>query len=463
MPQNQTPVVAIVGRINVGKSTLFNRLIGEKRALVSAEPGTTRDRREGEVYWRDQKFILVDTGGVEAISQKSSSEREKIETQIKKQTEIAIDKADLSLLIVDASDGLMPQDRFWANRLRQKPTILVVNKADNAARSSEASVFYDLGMGEPNSVSAINGRGTGDLLDEVVARLKQLHRHKKNVDNKSQKKIQDKKEDKPLTVAILGQPNSGKSTLTNAILGEERTIVSATPHTTREPIDTIFEYNGRPFVLIDTAGIRRQAHVTKGVEMIGVKASLKIIDHADIILLVIDAVRGITRQDQRLVRYITDHNKGLVIVINKWDLVADKTHKTMQLSEQKFRQMMPGSAWAPMIFISAKYGKRVKQALNQALSAETSASLLLSEEDLLQFVKGAIKKHLPTKRGGVRHPKIMSFKQIHTTPPIFEITARGELHPSYLKFLENRLREYYGFTGAPIKITMKQKRKKVKK
>lgn len=455
------PKIALVGRINVGKSTLFNRLIEKRAALVSPIPGTTRDRKENICEWRGVSFILVDTGGVEKPVRSTKKTRITIPSGqkdtdlgplITAQTEQAINEAALILFVTDAHDGPLPQDQRWAEALRgKKPTIVVVNKVDNTTRAGALPEFYKLGLGEPQPVSGANGRGSGDLLDRIVSALKK---------SRQTKLEEEKTAIPPITLAILGQPNSGKSTLLNAILGEERVITSPTPHTTREPQDIPFAFKEHELILIDTAGIRRKAHVTSGVEQQGVNASLKTVNRSDVVILVVDALREPTVQDQRLARYIVDHGKGLILAINKWDLVADKTSHTMQIATRQLRQLLPGLDWVPIIFISAKNKQRITEMLEMALSAKASGQLALSEEMLTDFLKIVVRKHRPTKAGGVRHPKILSLKQTRVDPPRFEVTALGELHPSYLKFLENRLREHFGFTGAPIAITLKTRRKR---
>ena len=459
------PKVVLVGRINVGKSTLFNRLIERRAALVSSIPGTTRDRKENVCEWRGLPFILVDTGGVEAPSHKPKKPKSPtkppqeiadLSQLITAQTERAIKEASLVLLVTNAHDGALPQDKRWAEVLRgKKTTIIVVNKVDNSARATAVSEFYKLGLGEPQPVSATNGRGTGDLLDLIVTILKKQ-------DHTSKIKT-SKDAERPITLAILGQPNSGKSTLLNALLQEERVIVSPIPHTTREPQDIPFTFDEQELLLIDTAGIRRKSHVDAGVERQGVSASLNTVGRADVVILVIDALRGPTIQDQKLARYIVDHGKGLILAINKWDLIADKTAQTMKIVTRHLRDLLPGLDWVPIIFISAKKNQRLKEMLELALGAKTSGQMSMSEEDLMNFLKIVVKKHRPTKAGGVRHPKILSLKQVHAEPPRFEVTALGELHPSYLKFLENRLREHFGFTGTPIAITLKTRRKRTVK
>lgn len=450
-----TPNVAFIGRVNVGKSTLFNRLTERKLALVSPTPGTTRDRREAEISWRGQKMVIVDTGGVEEPGRKKRpSEKDTLQPLITAQTEQALEGADFVVLVVSAEDGVMPQDEAWAQALRGKPAMVVVNKVDNRQREDAIGEFYALGLGDPVPVSAISGRGSGDLLDLLLRRLKKLPKRKT--------------EKKPLreadaSIAILGQPNSGKSSLLNAILGEERVVVSPIPHTTREPIDTYLTYDKKKLRLIDTAGIRRRSHVTVGVEAQGVHASLGTAEEADVVLLVFDVKRGPTLQDQRLGRLVQDRGRGLVLVVNKWDLVGEKTPTTMKEVERVVRNHLPGLGWAPIVFVSAKTGQRVHGVLDQALVALASRDISLDEETLSAFLSRTMKKHRPIRGGGVRHPTILSFKQTSVRPPRFEINVRGELHPSYLKFLENQLRQEFAFVGSPIQIDLKTKRKKIQK
>jgi GTPase len=447
--------VALVGRVNVGKSSLFNRLTGHKRALVSMEPGTTRDRQEGLVEWQDSQFTLIDTGGVEKIEHSAASKKITVELdqQIGQQARRAAEQADLVILVVSAADGILPQDKAWADLLRgQKPTMLVVNKVDNRTHENVLPEFYKLGLGEPVPVSAASGRLSGDLLDTIVAKLKTIPLSKKA---ESMWPAAD------LTVALLGQPNSGKSSLLNAILGEERVIVSPIPRTTREPIDTHIEYGGRKILLIDTAGIRRRAQVTRGVEALGVSASLKTVERAEIILLLIDVMRGPTLQDQRLAEAIRAAGKGIVIVANKWDLVADKTPQTLKKHEVVLRRELPGLEFAPLIFVSAQKHQRVDRALDLAIHIKGTRRLEIDEAILHDFLKFVTRQHLPSKGGGVKHPKIMSLKQTGTEPPEFTIVTRGELHPSYIKFLENQLREKFDLVGTPIKIILRTLRKKI--
>ncbi len=461
--------IALIGRVNVGKSTLFNRLTETRQALVSAAPGTTRDRRETTVTWRGRRLMLVDTGGVDAPTKRRPKEKALRKTTrgvhgdlqplITVQTERALADADMVALVVSAEDGVLPQDIAWAEALRGKyPTILVANKVDNRQRELGLGEFYRLGLGEPIPVSAISGRGSGDLLDIVVRRVKNIPRRASaNSELTSSTKNAD------ISVAIVGQPNSGKSSLLNAILGEERVVVSPIPHTTREPIDTLFEYNNHTLRLIDTAGIRRKARLRTGLEQGGVYASLDTLERADVVVLVIDIERGPTLQDQRLGQIISERGKGFVLVANKWDLVPGKNAKTIKETEMSIRSHLPGTMWAPMIFVSAKTGQRVPQVLDAVLAAMSARQLKLEESTLDEFLLRVTKLHRPSRGGGVRHPIILSFKQMGIVPPRFEVVTRGELNPSYLKFLENRLRDQFGFVGTPIHIDLKAKRKRIER
>jgi len=453
------PKVVLIGRINVGKSSLFNRLVGRHAALTSPIPGTTRDRREDTVEWQDKMFTLVDTGGVEEPTTKQNEDAQNFTPLITKQTKIAIDKADIIILVTSANDSIMPQDQSWAKKLRQlkTPKILVVNKVDTTKKESALANFYSLGLGQPYPVSAINGRLTGDFLDVVVDALKKLPI------KKSAKNIIEHDNERPLNIAVLGQPNSGKSSLLNAIVGEERTIISPVPHTTREPQDVNFYYQGNKICIIDTAGIGRKYKTITGIETHGINASLKTIDRANVVFMLIDVLRGPTFQDQRLATLITEKGKGLIIVANKWDLIKEKDSGSVNSMERTLRSNLPGLDWAPVIFISAKTKLRVKNLIELALNIERERGTRIDDPTLNDFLSTVIRQHRPARGGGVRHPSILSFKQVDVYPPHFELIVQGELHPSYLKFLENQLRTKFGFTGTSIRISMKLVRKKPKK
>lgn len=440
--------VVLVGRVNVGKSTLFNRLVGARLALTSPLPGTTRDRREADVSWRHETFILVDTGGVEVPKALPAEEdlSASISKRISQQTNAAISGAALALLVVSAADGPLPQDRAWARALAgTMPVLLVMNKTETAARADVASEFIGLGIGTPYPVSAVSGRGTGDLLDAIVEALKPLHRTPRT---------QASMDALPgLRLAILGQPNSGKSSLLNAIIGSERMITSSKPHTTREPQDVTITHFGKRVTLVDTAGIRRQYQDTTALEKQGILASLKTIRRADAVVLMIDITRGPTFQDQRLASEIIEVGRPLIIAANKWDLIEEKKSGSLAAEEKNLRRQLPGLDWVPILFVSAKTKKRVRELLELAHTIEEASKRELTTDELKEFVAVATAVHRPSRGGGVHHPKVLALTQVGIRPPRFRLTVEGELHPSYLKYLEHKLREQFSFTGTPIHFT----------
>lgn len=441
--------VVLVGRINVGKSSLFNRLTGRKHALVSAEPGTTRDRRIAYAEWNNTALHLIDTGGVE-----HSESKDNWQPQITKQTEQALKDADLVLLVVSAKDGVLPQDKAWAKKLRGKyPTLLVVNKVDTAKLDMAVFDFHVLGLGEPIPVSATTGRQTGDLLDEIVKTLDKLPTRRRS------RKAVDLTDETALRLSILGQPNAGKSSLINALLGEERVIADQKAHTTRESHDIPFTYKKNNLLIVDTPGVRRSKQKRDSLESESVESSLQHAERADVVLLVIDAKRGPTVQDQRLASKIAEQGNALILVVNKWDLIEDKDAGTLKTYEKKFRDQLPGLDWAPMIFISATTKLRARETLDSALVAAKNRLIEIDEEKLKEFYQSATKKHRPSKGGGVKHPSVLSFVQIGTKPPSFEMTVHGELHPSYLRFLEKQLRESFKLTGTPVRIKTREIKK----
>lgn len=441
--------VVMVGRINVGKSSLFNRLTGKKHALVSAEPGTTRDRRMALVEWNNSSIHLIDTGGVE-----HSETPDTWQPLITKQTEQAMDQADLVVLVTSAKDGVLPQDYAWAKKLRGKyPTLLVVNKVDTAKQDMSVFDFHVLGLGEPVPVSATTGRQSGDLLDEIVNKLNALPKRKRS------RLSGDLNNPEALKLAILGQPNAGKSSLINTLLGEDRVIASEIAHTTREAHDIPFTYKKNHLLIVDTPGIRRSKKKRGELETESIEASLHHAEQADIVILVIDAERGPTVQDQRLASKIAERGNGLILVINKWDLIPDKDAGTVKEYEKKYRDLMPGLNWAPMLFISATTKLRARQVIDQALIAAKNRQITIDDEALDKFYKVATKKHRPSKGGGIKHPTVLDFTQINTKPPSFELTIVGELHPSYLRFLENQLREHFSLVGTPVYIKTKEIKK----
>lgn len=455
------PQVALIGRTNVGKSTLFNRLVGRRQALISPEPGTTRDRNFGIVNWLSREFELVDTGGLDLGYLPKTKLPKKlhlsdiidpenlIETSIVKQATIALKQADLILVVVDGKIGLQQEDRTVTNILRQakKPYLLVANKIDKKQAMGDIWEFSALGLGQPIPVSAANGSGTGDLLDLVVKKLK-FPRAKKTVVTEPTDNIK---------LAIIGRPNVGKSSILNSILGEERVIVSPIAHTTRESQEAEFFYQDQHFILVDTAGIRRQAKVGEGLEKSGIADTRLSLKEADVALLVLEANQPITYQDRKLAQEIIDSHCGLILVGNKWDLVPDKTPNKINQIAKYFYSYFPALAWAPFILVSAKTNQRVKKILDLTIEIKKELHKKITEKELEKLLKKAIRKHLPAQAKGASHPYIYSLKQLDVRPPKFEllIHPKAEIHFSYLRYLENQIRKNFGFTGVPLIIKQK--------
>jgi GTP-binding protein len=434
------PRVALVGRTNVGKSSLWNRLTESGHALVSKDPHTTRDRKHGLVLWRSQEFTLVDTGGMD-------TEPDIIGDGIKEQSLNAIEDADLVLFVVDGKTGLLPQDKELTEFVREhhkKEIWLVVNKVDTLKDLSSAvdPGFYSLRLGEPRGVSATTGLGIGDLLDEVLVEL-----DKRGVPTVSAK------QDERVKIAIVGRPNVGKSSLVNSILGEERVIVSPIAHTTREPQDTHLEFQGHKLTLIDTAGMRRNATLRSKIEEAGVERNMGAIDACDVAFLVFDASEDPTSQDRSLAGYLEERAKGVVLVANKWDLINNKTTKSTQSYEEIIRSLFPFLSWAPMIFVSALKKQRMNTLLEAALKVQEERKRHIDYNALNRLLKSCIKAMKPLASYGPKSPRIYDVAQIDHEPPTFLITVHGEkdnVHPNWLKFFEKRLRTKFLFTGTPI-------------
>ncbi len=408
------PLVALVGRPNVGKSTLFNRIVGERVAIVEDVAGTTRDRLYGNADWNGRDFTLIDTGGLEITPGSDLARR------VREQAEVAIQEADVIVFLVDAREGATSEDVAIAELLRQarKPVLVAANKADNEARRLDAVDFYQLGLPELTPISAIHGIGTGDLLDEVVARLPEA----------------PPEEDLGgVGVAIVGRPNVGKSSLVNAILGRERSIVTDSPGTTRDVIDTAVEHRGQRLVLLDTAGIRRRGRVERGIEKYSVMRALRAVDRADVALVVIDAAEGITAQDTHLVGYIRDAHKGIGLLVNKWDLVTPRTSQTAEEFTARIRAEFAFVPYAPILYTSARTGPGVGQ--------------------ILDLVQAAVAAHQPASRQG-RRLKIYYATQADVNPPtfVFFVNDPKLIHPSYERYLENRLRQSLDFAGTPLRL-----------
>ncbi len=451
------PIVALVGRPNVGKSTLFNRLAGERLAIVDDTPGTTRDRIFAQSEWNGILFDVVDTGGIDPThggkTPLSVGSAEFIE-QIRAQAQVAIRDADAVIFLTDGETGVTEPDREVAQILRRSqkevagkltpPVFLAVNKCESAERRAAASEFYELGLGDPYPISALHGTNTGDLLDDLVRQFPQV----------------EAEEDDSVKIAIVGKPNAGKSSLLNRLVGEERAIVSPIAGTTRDAIDTKIEVNGLPVTLIDTAGIRRRGKIDPGVEKYSVLRSFKAIERADVVLLMIDALEGITAQDAHIAGYILDEWKSCVVLVNKWDALEKDTY-TMDAYTQKVRQELNFMDYVPILFISAKTGQRVNQVLPLALRVQEERLARLSTSQINQVLQKA-QDYQPAPTQAGRQLKIFYGTQVRSDPPTFLIFVNDPklMHFSYQRYLENRLREAYGFLGTPIRIVAKGRREK---
>ncbi len=437
----------------MGKSTLFNRLAGERLAIVDGTPGTTRDRIFAEAEWNGIPFAIVDTGGIDPThggkTPLSVGSAEFI-GQIREQALIAVRDADAVLFITDGAEGVAPADREVAEILRRyqktdqgkrwPPILLVVNKCESADRRSQAVQFYELGLGDPYPISGLHGMGTGDLLDDLVAAFPPSS---------------EEQEDESVKIAIVGKPNAGKSSLLNTLVGEERAIVSPIPGTTRDAIDTKIEFNGLPITLIDTAGIRRRGKIDPGVEKYSVLRSFKAIERSDVVLLLIDATTGITAQDTHIAGFILDAWKSTVVLVNKWDAI-EKDSFTMDEYTRVVQRELNFMAYVPLLFISAKTGQRVDQVLPMALRVQEERLARIITSKLNQVLRNAQDVHSAPSHAG-RQLKIYYGAQVRTDPPTFVIYVNDPklLHFSYLRFLENRIRDQYEFLGTPIKIIAK--------
>ncbi|MBN2147399.1 MAG: ribosome biogenesis GTPase Der [Anaerolineales bacterium] len=454
------PVVALVGRPNVGKSTLFNRLAGERLAVIDDVPGTTRDRLLAEAEWAGHVFNIIDTGGIDPTQTGPGSSQQPLSVgsadfieQIRWQAEIAIREADVVLFITEAESGVTPADQEVAKILRRNqrevdgqfrpPVILVVNKSDNEARRMDALQFYELGLGEPYPISALHGLGTGDMLDALVEAF-----------GKGGKP----EEDDSVKIAIVGKPNVGKSSLLNRLLGEERAIVSPISGTTRDAIDTRLVYEDIPLTLIDTAGIRRRGRIDPGVEQYSVLRSLQAIERSDVALLVLDATSGITAQDAHIAGFILDAWKSAVVIVNKWDAVVKDTF-TMDEFTRQIRQELNFMDYVPMLFISALTGQRVEKVLPETLRVQEERLMRLSTSQLNRIIQDAQERHAAPSRSG-RQLKLYYATQVRSDPPTFLIYANDPklAHFTYLRYLENRIREFHPFTGTPIRLVLRPRR-----
>ena len=436
------PIVAIVGRPNVGKSTFFNKVVGRRISIVEDTPGVTRDRIIAEAEWTGHHFFLIDTGGIEPDS------KEIIPAQMRMQAELAMDMADVVLFMVDGRDGLTTADEEVAAMLRRKgkEVILVANKIDTAKMPDHYYDFYELGLGEPFAISSTNQLGLGDLLQEIVERF-------------PERSMAEEEED-DIKIAIIGKPNVGKSSIVNAFVGEERVIVSNIAGTTRDSIDTPFEQDGVKYTLIDTAGIRRRSKVTDDVEKFSVVRAVAAIERCDVALLVIDAEEGVTEQDKKIAGIAHEAGKGIVVVVNKWDLVKKETN-TMRDFERQVKGELVFMSYAPVLFTSALKGQRLPQVLQTARNVAEMRAMRVSTGQLNNLIQDAMMMNNPPSDKG-RRLKIYYVTQVGVKPPLFsfQVNDRELMHFSYARYLENKIRDAYSFAGTSIKFVFRERGEK---
>lgn len=437
------PVVAIVGRPNVGKSTLFNYLAGRRISIIEDTPGVTRDRIYAESEWKGKIFTLIDTGGIEAHSD------DYIKQQMVRQAQIAIDTADVIVLMVDLKSGLTASDEDVAVMLRKsaKPVILAVNKADSIGSTPpEAYEFYNLGMGEIFPISSVNGLGLGELLDEIYDNFPE--------------ETDEKQEEDYIKVAVIGKPNAGKSSIINRILGEERVIVSDIPGTTRDAIDTFYEIDGKKYMFIDTAGIRRKSRIDEDIEKYSIIRSWTSVDRADVCIIMIDAQDGVTEQDSKIAGYAHEQGKASIIVINKWDLIEKQTGTLEEYRKEVLKQL-EFMSYAPVVFISAKTGQRVERLFELIDYVNDQASFRVQTGVLNDVLNDAVAMVQPPSDKGKRL-KVYYMTQTGIKPPSFVLFVNNAdlMHYSYERYLKNTLRNNFGFEGTPLRFTIKEKGEK---
>lgn len=433
-------VAAIVGRPNVGKSTLFNRLIGQREAIVHDEFGVTRDRHYGRCEWNGRIFQVIDTGGYLPVDEDAFT------AGVREQILLGIEEASVILFVVDCEMGVHALDDMVADLLRKqdKPVLVVANKADNEGRRLSSAEFYSLGSGEVFPISSISGTGTGELLDEVVRQLPEPEQEQDEVHEPR--------------IAFIGRPNVGKSSLVNALLNTERCIVTDVPGTTRDSIDTRFEYEGRPYVLVDTAGLRKRAKVKENIEFYSTIRTERAIRECDVAVLLIDAVRGFDDQDKKVLAIAERLNKGMLMVVNKWDLVEDKETNTWKQYEEAIHGRIPSFHFVPLLSISAMTGQRVNRLMAVIDSILAERAKTIPTHEFTEFVSGMVKERpMPYKRG--RQLKIQYASQVKRNPPVFKffMNQPEDLPANYRRFIENRIRERYGFMGVPITMVFRQK------
>ena len=435
------PLVAVVGRPNVGKSTFFNVVVGRRVSIVEDTPGVTRDRIYAEAEWCGRNFAMIDTGGIEP------STADVILSQMRQQAQIAMDTSDVILFMVDGKEGMTTADAEVANMLRRtgKPVIVVVNKIDNPNKMEDSVYdFYEFGLGSVFAISAANMLGIGDLLDELVSNFP----------------FGTNEEDENTQIAVIGKPNVGKSSIINKLVGENRVIVSDIAGTTRDSIDTPFKWNGEMFTLIDTAGIRRKNKVKEDIEKFSVIRAIAAIERCDVCILMIDAKEGVTEQDKKIAGIAHEAGKGLMVVVNKWDLIEKDNH-TMSDFEKDIQKELPFMSYAPILFVSVLTGQRISKVMEEAKSIAETRAMRISTSQLNALIADAMMMQPPPSDKG-KHLKIYYATQVAVKPPLFsfQINKRDLMHFSYARYLENKIRSVYGFRGTSIKFVFREKGEK---
>ena len=437
------PVVAVVGRPNVGKSTLFNKIIGKRLSIVDDTPGVTRDRIYADVTWLNHSFSMIDTGGIEMDS------KDKMLKHMREQADIAIDTADVILFLVDVRQGLVDADFKVADMLRKsgKPVILVVNKVDNFEKyMPDVYEFYNLGIGDPHPISAASKLGIGDMLDAVMELF-------------DLEKIEEEEDDRP-KIAIVGKPNAGKSSLINNLLGENRVIVSDVAGTTRDAIDTEIVYNGTEYVFIDTAGLRRKSKIKENIERYSIIRTVAAIERSDVVILMIDATEGVSEQDAKIAGIAHDRGRGLIIAVNKWDAIEKDNH-TVKEYTKKVRDILSFVPYAEIIFISALTGQRTKKIFDLLETVIENHAMRIQTGVLNEILMEAVALQQPPSDKGKRL-KLFYMTQVSTKPPTFVLFVNKKelMHFSYQRYIENRIRDTFGFMGTPIRIFIRERKEK---
>ncbi len=432
------PVVAVVGRPNVGKSTFFNRVLGRRRAIVSDEPGVTRDRNFARAEWAGHTFFIVDTGGMVEGSP------ELLDRAVREQALAAVDEADLILLVVDAKDGVHPLDERIADLLRPtgQPILLVANKVDNLPKEASHHDFWRLGLGEPVPVSAVSGKGSGDLLDRLVEHLPEPA------------PLEADDED-TIRVAVVGRPNVGKSSFVNRLFGEERVVVSDLPGTTRDPVDSSLKYHGRTLVFVDTAGLRRQSRIKDSLEYYSSLRTARIVRDADICLVLVDGVEGVHHQDVRIVQSAWEAGAGVILGINKWDLI-EKDERTAPALQAELQARIPELKWVPFLFLSALTGQRVRVSLERILDVAAERERRIPTHEVNEVLEHLVTRQPPPHSRG-RPVKVRYGTQVSVRPPTFALFANlpGEIPDHYLRYIHNEFRRAWKFTGCPIRLLLR--------